>query len=169
MYARAFGAGMICCCLSVPAFAAKSAEQLALENIEKLQTFNLEVFSRQQWDRVKDAYATNVVVHWPDGRETKGIQAYIDDLKAMFAVAPDTRIRQHVMQIASAEWSSVISIMEGTVTRPLRTSDGRTVQPTGKRFNMLFSKVNHWKGGLIDEEYFFWDNLLFTQQLGVNK
>jgi len=27
--------------------------------------------------------------------------------------------------------------------------------------------VGHWKNGVMDEEYLFWDNLDFTKQIGL--
>jgi hypothetical protein len=37
----------------------------------------------------------DIVVHWPDGHVTTGIEKHIDDLKAMFVYAPNTQIKQH--------------------------------------------------------------------------
>jgi hypothetical protein len=31
----------------------------------------------------------------------------------------------------------------------------------------MFSAVDHWKNGLIDEEFLFWDNLTFMRQVGI--
>ena len=50
-----------------------------------------------------------------------GIDQHIEDLKAMFVYAPDTRIHEHPVKVASGEWTSVIGVMEGTFTQPMPT------------------------------------------------
>lgn len=145
----------------------QTAERLATEHIAKYRTADFDVFTNQRWDRIKESHAKDVVVHWPDGRQTNGVEAHIEDLKAMFVYAPDTRIREHPVEIATGEWSSVIGIMEGTFTKPMPTPDGKTIPPTGKPFKVMFSAVDHWKDGLIDDEYLFWDNLTFMRQVGL--
>jgi hypothetical protein len=138
----------------------KTAEHLAAEHIAKYRTADFDVFT------IAESHAKDVVVHWPDGRQTKGVEPHIEDLKAMFVYAPDTRIREHPVEVATGEWSTVIGIMEGTFTRPMPIPDGKTISPTGKSFKVMFSAVDHWKDGLIDEEFLFWDNLTFMRQVG---
>ena len=145
----------------------KTAERLATEHIGKYRTADFDVFTNQKWDRMQESHAKDVVVHWPDGRQTKGIEAHIEDLKAMFVYAPDTQIGEHPVELATGEWSSIIGRMEGTFTQPMPTPDGKTIPPTGKPFKVTFSAVDHWKNGLIDEEFLFWDNLTFMRQVGL--
>ena len=159
--------------LSIPAHAQseleryQAAERLAAEHIAKYRTADFDVFPGQQWDRIQESHAKNVIVHWPDGRQTDGIQAHIDDLKAFFVYAPDTRVSTHKVEVATAEWSSIVGVMEGTFTQPMPTPDGKTIAPTGKAYKVVFSAVDHWKDGVIDEEYLFWDNLTFMRQVGI--
>ncbi len=169
------GAGLaLSTALSAPAGAQseleryQTAERLAGEYIAKYRTADFDIFNDQACcDRIKESHAKDVIVHWPDGRQTNGVQAHIDDLKAMFVYAPDTRIREHKVEVATGEWSSIVGVMEGTFTRPMPTPDGKPIAPTGKPFKVTFSAVDHWKDGLIDEEYLFWDNLTFMRQVGI--
>jgi len=108
-----------------------------------------------------------VVVYWPDGHQTKGIERHIEDLKAMFVYAPDTGINEHPVKIASGEWTSVIGVMEGTFTKPMPMGDDKSIPPTGKAFKLVMCTVGHWKDGVMDEEYLFWDNQTFMKQIGV--
>jgi len=85
----------------------------------------------------------------------------------MFIYAPDTRIREHPVKIAAGEWTSVIGVMEGTFTKPMPTGDGKSIPPTGKAFKLVMSTVGHWKNGVMDEEYLFWDNQTFMKQVGL--
>ena len=40
---------------------------------------------------------------------------------------------------------------------------------TGKELKMEMTTVAHWKNGLTDEEYLFWDYAEFMRQLDVGK
>jgi len=57
--------------------------------------------------------------------------------------------------------------MEGTFTQPMPAGDGKTIPPTGKAFTITMCTVGHWKGGVMDEEYLFWDNMTFMRQIGL--
>jgi hypothetical protein len=61
----------------------------------------------------------------------------------------------------------VIGEMEGTFTQPMPTPDGKAIPPTGKAFKLTMCTVGHWKGGVMDEEYLFWDNATFMKQIGL--
>ena len=145
----------------------KLAEQLATKHLETFDNLDFDVFTNQKWDRLKESHSDGIVVHWPDGHQTVGIEKHIEDLKAMFVYAPDTRIEEHPVRIASGEWTSVIGTMEGTFTEPMPLPDGSSIPPTGKSFKLKMVTVGHWKNGVMDEEYLFWDNLTFMKQIGL--
>jgi len=145
----------------------KEAERIATAHIATFDELDFDVFTHQKWDRLKESHSRDVVVHWPDGHQTKGIEKHIEDLKAMFTYAPDTRIQVHPVKVTSGDWTSVIGVMEGTFTKPMVTPDGKTIQPTGKPYKIVMCTVGHWKNGVMDEKYLFWDNLTFMKQIGV--
>lgn len=147
----------------------QEAERIANAHIETFDTLDFDVFSNQKWDRLHESHAKDIVVHWPDGHQTKGIEKHIEDLKAIFTHAPDARIKTHPVKIASGEWTSVIGVMEGTFTKPMLTPDGKTIQPTGKAYKLTMCTVGHWKNGVMDEEYLFWDNGEYMKQIGLAK
>jgi hypothetical protein len=89
---------------------------------------------------------------------TNGNERHIEDLKAIFVDAPDTRIQEHPVKLAQSEWSSVIGLMEGTFPQPMPIGDGKTIAPTGEPFKLIMATVGHWKNGVMDEEYLFRDN-----------
>ena len=131
-------------------------------------TLDFDVYTNQKWDRLKESHAQDILVHYPDGHTTKGIAAHIEELKPMFVFAPDTRIQHHPVKIAQGgDWTSVIGVMEGTFTQPMPIGAGKFIQPTGKAFKLMMSTVGHWKNGVMDEEYLFWDNQGFMKQLGL--
>ena len=119
------------------------------------------------WERLSESHAKDILVHYPDGHTTKGIEKHIEELKPMFVFAPDTRIQTHPVRIVSGDWTSVIGVMEGTFTKPMSNPDGKAIPPTGKAFKLKMCTVGHWKGGVMDEEYLFWDNLEFMKQIGL--
>jgi SnoaL-like polyketide cyclase len=145
----------------------EAAKQIADQHLATFDSLDFDVFTNQKWDRLHESHSKDITVHWPDGHQTKGIEKHIEDLKAMFVYAPDTRIQVHPIKIASGEWTSVVGVMEGTFTRPIPTPDGKTIPPTGRPFKLTMCTVGHWKDGVMDEEYLFWDNQTFMKQIGL--
>lgn len=142
-------------------------EALHLDTFDDLD-FN--VFTGQQWQDLHRSHAKDVLVHWPDGHTTKGIDTHIDDLKAMFVFAPDTRIKQHPIKVSKGEWTAVIGVMEGTFSKPMPIGGGKFLPPTNKAYKITMATFSHWtKEGPMDEEYLFWDNEEFKKQIGLGK
>jgi len=145
----------------------EAAEKMEAAHLATFDDLDFNVFSGQKWDELSRSHAKDIVVHWPDGRTTTGIDPHIADLKAMFVYAPDTRIKVHPIKIASGEWTSVVGEMEGTFSQPMPTPDGKSIQPTGKAFKLAMCTVGRWKDGVMVEEYLFWDNQTFMKQIGL--
>jgi len=150
------------------ALTAYQEEELATQkHLETFDTLDFDVFTNQKWDRLHESHAENILVHWPDGHTTTGIDVHIEDLKGMFVYAPDTRILTHPVKFGSGEWTGVTGVLEGTFTEPMPMADGTMIPPTGKAFKLEMATIGHWKDGVMDEEYLFWDNLTFMKQIGL--
>jgi predicted ester cyclase len=145
----------------------RQQEQLESTHLETFDTLDFDVFTHQKWEQLGHSHAQDIVVHWPDGHETRGIDVHIEDLKAMFVFAPDLRIQTHPIQIASGEWTSVVGVMEGTFTQPMPLPDGTSIPPTGRSLKLTMNTVGRWKDGVMIEEYLFWDNQTYLKQLGI--
>jgi hypothetical protein len=145
----------------------KIAERLAAEHLKTFDELDFDVFTNQEWERLHESHSQDIIVHWPDGRQTQGIETHIEDLKSMFVYASDTRIEEHPIKIASGEWTSVIGVIEGTFTEPMPLPDGSSIPPTGKPFKLVMCTVGNWKDGVMVEEYLFWDNQEFMKQIGL--
>ncbi|MGI3170397.1 ester cyclase [Pseudooceanicola sp. C21-150M6] len=147
------------------------ADQARIEkNLETFDTLDFEVFSGQQWDRLHESHAEDILVHWPDGRTTTGIDVHINDLKNFFVFAPDTRIETHPIRIGQGEWTGVVGVIEGTFSEPMPIGDGQFIQPTGMSYKLTMATVGHWtEEGVMDEEYLFWDNAAFYKQIGLSE
>src|SRR5882672_1001553 len=92
----------------------------------------LKGISHEQGDQLTKSHAKDILAHYPDGHTTRGIDAHIEELKPMFVFAPDTRIKEHPVRIASNEWTAVSGFVEGTFTRPMPIGPGKTIPPTNK-------------------------------------
>jgi SnoaL-like polyketide cyclase len=141
----------------------------AEKNLRVFDTLDFDVFSNQKWDRFKESHAPGIVVTWPDGHETKGLDAHIEDLKAMFVFAPDITIKAHPIRFGSGTWTAASGVMTGTFSQPMPVPGGAAIAPTGKRFAIGMMTIGHWKDGTMDHEWLFWDNQDFMNQIGLGK
>ena len=139
------------------------------KHIEKFDELDFEIFSGQQWQRVKESHSENILVHWPDGHTTTGIKKHIDDLKAMFVWGPNIEIKKHPIKFGSGNWTAVIGEMTGTFSQPMPIGKGKTIPATGKSFNITMATLGYWENGVMTEEYLFWDNQDFMKQIGLGK
>ena len=139
-------------------------------NLANFDDLDYNVFTGQKWTELHRSHAEDITVHWPDGHSTTGIAKHIEDLKAMFVWAPDTRIKEHPVKVVQGDWTAVIGTMEGTFTQPMPMPDGASIAPTGKAFKIRMATFGHWNAqGVMDEEYLFWDNQEFMRQIGLGK
>jgi len=139
------------------------------KNLQTFDTLDFTVFSNQQWIRLHESHAKDIKVNWPDGHFTLGIDRHIADLKAMFVYAPDTKIKIHPVRFGSGNMTCVTGVMTGTFTVPMPIGEGKFIQPTGKSFSLPMCTVGIWKNGVMIEEYLFWDNQTYMNQLGLGK
>ncbi len=149
----------------------QSGKDTLERNLRTFDTLDYVVFSNQEWVRLHESHDKNIKVNWPDGHYTVGIEKHIEDLKAMFVYAPDTRIKQHPIRFGDShgEWTCVTGVFEGTFTKPMPIGNGKFIQPTGKAFKLPMCTVGHWKNGVMIEESLFWDNQTFMKQVGLAK
>ena len=150
--------------------ATRQAEDARIEaNLDNFDTLDFDVFTNQKWERLHESHAEDIIVHYPDGRVTQGIDVHIEDLKWFFVWAPDTRIEMHPVRFGQGEWTGVIGVIEGTFTQPMPTATGM-VEPTGKAYKLTMATIGRWNDeGTMDEEFLFWDNKEFFKQIGLGE
>ena len=139
-------------------------------NLANFDDLDFRVYSNQQWQDLHKSHTKDVIVHWPDGHTTQGIEKHIEDLKYMWTFAPDNRIREHPVRFGTkdARWTAVMGWLEGTFTKPMVLADGKVIQPTGKAYRIPMATIGHWnKDGIMFEEFLFWDNGEFMKQIGL--
>jgi len=139
------------------------------KNLKVFDTLDFDVFSNQKWDRLKESHSKDIVVTWPDGHETKGIDQHIADLKVLFVFAPDIKISEHPIRFGSGSWTTATGVMTGTFSQPMPIGDGKSIPATGKNFALGMVTVGHWANGTMDHEWLFWDNGDFMKQIGLGK
>jgi predicted ester cyclase len=142
----------------------RRAEAANLANFDDLD-FN--VYSGQKWNELARSHSKDIVVHYADGSVTRGLDAHIEQLKPMFVFAPDTRIREHPIKIASGDWTAVQGVIEGTFTKPMPTGDGKSIPATGKAFKLAMVTIGRWQGRVMVEEWLMMDNQSFMKQIGL--
>jgi hypothetical protein len=126
-----------------------------------------QVFSNQEWSRLHESHSHDIKVYWPDGHMTQGIDIHIEDLKALFVYAPDTRLEEHPIRFGSGKYTAVTGVFQGTFSEPMPIGNGRLLHPTGKSFRIPMATVGIWEGGVMVEEHLFWDNQTFMRQVGL--
>lgn len=135
-------------------------------NLAAFDDLDYNVFSGQKWEEVGRSHSPTITVHWPDGRITQGLDVHIEDLRSMFVYAPDTRIKEHPIKIAMGEYTAVMGVMEGTFSAPMPVPGAVAIPPTGKAFKLSMATIGRWADGVMVEEWLFWDNHSFMQQIG---
>ena len=139
-------------------------------HLKVFDVLDFDVFTNQKWDRLGESHAKDIIVTWPDGHETKGIEKHIADLKDMFVYAPDIKIKEHPIRFGSGTFTTATGVMTGTFSKPMPIVDGKTIPPTGKRFAIGMVTIGHWNAsGKMDHEWLFWDSGDFMKQLGLAK
>src|SRR5262245_31331740 len=140
------------------------------QTLANFDDLDFRVYTYQQWQDVHLSHAQDVIVHWPDGRTTQGLDRHIEDMKYLFTFAPDNRILEHPVRFGTheGEWTAAMSWLEGTFTQPMVLAGGKTIKPTNKAYRLLMVTIGHWNAdGVMSEEYLFWDNAEFMRQLGL--
>jgi hypothetical protein len=146
-----------------------TADKLVQQHLSKFDTLDFTVFSGQQWARFHESHGKDIKVFWPDGHITTGLVKQVEDMKALFVYAPDTRIKQHPIRFGSGNFTAVTGVFEGTFTKPMPIGNGKFIQPTGKKFNIPMATIGIWKDGVMIEEHLFWDNKAYLDQIGLGK
>ena len=149
----------------------KADEALQNMRLARFDSLDYDFYSNQKWDQFDISHAENIKVYYPDGSTTTGLHPqHIDQLKPMFVFAPNTKIKEHPIAFGRGDWTCVVGVMEGTFSAPMPVGGGKSIPPTGKKFKLSMATIGHWgPDGRMTEEYLFWDNQAFMQQIGLAK
>lgn len=144
-----------------------AGQKLTEEYLQKFDTLDFVVYSNQEWERLHESHAENILVYYPDGSTTVGLEDHIAALEPMFVFAPNTKINVHPIRFGTGEYTAVTGYIEGTFSEPMPIGDGNFIDPTGKSFKLPMVTIGLWKNGVMYEEHLFWDNMAFMKQIGL--
>jgi len=147
-----------------------SGSETISKHLATFDTLDYTIFSNQEWSRMHESHSKDIKVIWPDGHIAIGLEKHIEDLKALFVYAPDTRIKEHPIRFGSGNMTAVTGVFEGTFTKPMPIGNGKFIEPTGKAFKMPMATIGIWgTDGTMIEEHLFWDNQIYMNQIGLGK
>lgn len=107
-------------------------ESVVQENLTTFHYLDFHVINHQQLDKLHLSHSQDVIVHWPDGRVTIGIEQHIEDLQWLFAWAPDLQVLEHTIAFGggdAAQFTGVVGVFAGTFTQPMPIGGGNTIPP----------------------------------------
>ena len=144
---------------------APEVEQARFRTLDEMD-FN--IYSNQLWDRIGESHSADIFVLNADTTITKGLPPHIGTMKFVASFIPDARVTGHPVCVASGDWTAMIGVFEGTFGKPLQIAAGQPpIPPTGKTFRIWMSTISHWRGGLMDQEFLYWDNANLYRQMGM--
>lgn len=139
------------------------------KNMDLMKTLD-DAWNSQDWDTFEERHADNVAVFWPGQPEpTRGVQNHRQESVEFFKAFPDNHLvnNPYKIQFFSDEYTCSVADFTGTFKGPMKGPDGKTVQPTGKKFHIEFCTVAHWKNEKILEERLFYDLVGMMKQIGA--
>ncbi|HZY72914.1 MAG TPA: ester cyclase [Edaphobacter sp.] len=145
------------------------AETNGMSNLELMRTLD-DSWNAQDWDTFEKRHAKDTVVFWPGQADpTRSISKHRAESIEFFKTFPDNHLINHPykVEIAQGDWTCTVADFTGTMTGPMKGSDGKIIPPTNKKFHVEFCTVAHWKDGEIVEEKLFYDLVGLLKQIGV--
>lgn len=75
----------------------QEAERIGKAHPATFDTLDFDVYTNQKWDRLQESHAQDIVVHYPDGHQSKGLAAHIEEGLVTSTVTLDvTALYPHV-------------------------------------------------------------------------
>ena len=138
------------------------------KNLELMKTLD-DSWNNQDWETFKKRHAENVSVYWPgQPNPTRGREAHYKETMEFFKTFDNSLVNNpYKILFGQGDYTCTVAEWTVTMTGPMKTSDGITIQPTGKTAKLEFCTVAHWKNGEILEERLFYDLTGFMHQLGL--
>lgn len=139
------------------------------EKIRLMQTLD-DAWNNQDWEVFRKRHSENTAVYWPGQPEpTRGRHNHEEESKEFFKTFPDNHLVNNPYKILFSQGDYTCSVADftGTMKGPMKTSDGKSIPPTNKKFHLEFCTVATWKNGEITEERLFYDQVGLMKQIGL--
>lgn len=144
--------------------AAKQAQDVWLTSfVEAINSGNADTYLAQ--------YAPDAVIDYanaPEGSAIKGTEGIRKELSSHYKAFPDMKFELK-RYAAVGEYYLVEGTVKGTNTGSMTAPDGKEMKPTGKPLNMDMAFTLKVQDGKVVEDYSYWDNLAFMEQMGLMK
>ncbi|MGI0091359.1 MAG: ester cyclase [Nitrososphaerales archaeon] len=125
----------------------------------------------EKWNIFRERHTEDVAVYWPGQHDpTRGRHNHEEESKEFFKTFPDNHLINRPYKILFSQGNHTCSVADfyGTMKGPMKTSDGKVLQPTGKSFHVEFCTVATWNNdGEITEERLFYDQVGLMKQIGL--
>lgn len=148
----------------VAAYEAERAQ--TKRHLELYDELDLVAFNNRDMKRLAELHAEDVIVYNPDGKVTTPYEPHEGELMFLFE-AFDLMIPEHPIGFGYGEWTAGIANVEGKWVNPITLPDGTVLEPTGKTVRLKVATIARWENERIAEEYLFWDNADWNQQIGL--
>jgi hypothetical protein len=128
-----------------------------------------DAWNNQDWETFKKRHSENVKVYWPGQPEpTVGREAHYKESVEFFKTF-DNKLENNPYKILFSDGDYTCSVADWTATMigPMKTPDGKIIQPTHKTAKLEFCTVATWKNNEITEERLFYDVVGMMRQLGL--
>lgn len=143
-----------------------------MDTIPELMQTGDDAWNARDWATFEARHDADVVVYWPgrDATPTRGVPDHLAEAMAFCDAFPDNKVhnRPYHILFSDGTFSCSVTRFTGTFTKPWKLADGTILEPTGDSFDILFSTAARWKDGRLIEEYLFWDNATFMNQVGLS-
>ena len=120
---------------------------MTVEDNKQLMITLDDAWNSQDWDTFNKRHAEEVAVYWPGQPDpTRGQHAHKEEAEQFFKTFPDNRVGNHpyVVLLGEGHWTCSVANFTGTMTGPMAGTDGTTIQPTNKKFQVEFCTVANW-------------------------
>ncbi len=128
----------------------------------------IEAWNSHDIDRIIDLFTDDVIMHQPQNPQPLDKSGLGTFFGMLFGAYSDIRfeLQGHTIQGRDvASWERVTGTMTGPFQDP---ATGRTIEPTGKPFDILGAMhLTYGDGGKIKEVRIYWDRLQLMQQVGL--
>jgi ketosteroid isomerase-like protein len=114
-----------------------------------------------------ECYAEDAVAETPDRGRVEGRTEVVDYLMWFPATFPDARF-ESLSELEDGNVAVDEGYLTGTHTRPMALPTGETIAPTGKRVRLRECDVLVIEDGLAVAHRFYFDQLEFVTQLGLD-
>jgi hypothetical protein len=113
------------------------------ENMNLMKTLD-DAWNSQDWDTFSKRHAGDVIVRWPAQPPTEGIDANKKEGEYFFKAFPDNHVENpYKVFFGQDNWTCSIAVFTGTHKGPMMSLDGKSIEPTNKKFNVDFCTAKY--------------------------